>query len=38
MIVGDVLFWWDVHRLHAGNMSCLRMCFFFGSSLCIFHI
>ena len=24
----DVSFWWDVHRLNVGNMSCLRMCFF----------
>ena len=23
-----VSFWWDVHRLHVGDMSCPRMCFF----------
>ena len=22
-----VLFWWDVNRLHVGDMSCLRICF-----------
>ena len=23
-----ISFWWDVHRLHVGDMSCLRMCSF----------
>jgi hypothetical protein len=23
-----VSFWWDVHMLHVGDMSCLRMCLF----------
>ena len=23
-----VSYWWDVHRSHVGDMSCLRMCFF----------
>ena len=28
--------WLDVPRLHVGDISCLRMCVFFGSSLNIF--
>ena len=39
-----VSFWRDMHMLHVGNTSCLKMWFFFflnynfGSSLGIFHI
>ena len=30
-------FWRDVHRLHVGDISCLRICYL-GSSIGIFHI
>jgi hypothetical protein len=32
-----VSFWRDVHRLHVGDMSCLRICYL-CSSIDIFHI